>query len=295
MKRIGISLILLSFLVNCVDPVRDRRRVEVPGAIQKAQTATLPELVKRFNDRWAGIHSLTVSRFNIELTSGSLEVGYFEEYRTARGYLVAADTGGIFVNILNPLTNSSVLTMASQEQQFQIWIPRDNQYITGSTDVQLKEENPLYNVRPVHILEAVLIEPLALDSPDDVVLWEEQQDERFSYYVVTVARRPERDNSVSELIRKIWIERSELRLVRQQYYEGPQIRSVILYADPFPVGEKWIFSEVVLERPQDHYSLRFEVETGGVRLDRPIKAGDFDLPVPPGAEVIRVEGRTGAN
>lgn len=291
MKIRILLLALLAAILSC-GPVKDRRTVKVPEAIREAKTATLPELIQRFNNQWAGIETLTVSKFSLELTGGSLDVGYFEDYRTARGYLLAADTGGIFVNILNPLTNSSVLTMASSGDEFQIWVPSENQYITGSTDVKLEEENPIYNIRPVHILDAILIERINPENPEKLLFLEEAQDAAAKYYVLTLVERPKPNERFAELSRKIWIERSQLQLARQEYYAGAKLRSVIIYGKPARLGNKWFFSEVTLERPQDHYSIRFDIESESVRLDRPVEAGDFDLPVPPGAEIIKVEDQT---
>ena len=87
---------------------------------------------------------MTVSKFEVEFTGGSIEDGYFEKYRTAKGYLVSRRPNSVFVNILNPLTSSSVLVMASHEELFQIWIPSRNQFVTGRADVERDEENPVY-------------------------------------------------------------------------------------------------------------------------------------------------------
>ncbi len=285
MRKIHIVILLL-LLTGC-GAVKERKVLTVPPAYAAAQTASLDDLMTLINTRYAGIQSLVVSRLSVEFTGRSIEQGYFEKYRKADGYLVAEEPDSIFLNILNPLTRSSVLVMASRAQHFEIWIPSRNQFVTGTTNRKVKEENPVYNVRPLHILQGIMVEAVPQQSEFRYAL-EEDHDAQFKYYVLDVFRLAP-DSQVLQLMRKIWIERSQLRLARQQFYRGPEVVSVVTYSDPVAVQDKLVSTRVMIDRPVDGYTISFTFEPDKIQLNRSVKEDAFKLAQPPGAELIQVD------
>ena len=176
------ALLALVATLGC-GAVKEKRVVTAPPAYAAARTATTGDLISLINDQYANVESLTVRRCDVEFTGGSIDDGYLEKYRKANGLMIAQDPGAIFVNILNPLTNSTVVVMASRNEQFQIWIPSKNTFVTGRTNVTPEEDNPIYNVRPSHILEGVLVEPIPVDDPNSRYFVIEDQDDQFKYYL----------------------------------------------------------------------------------------------------------------
>lgn len=282
-----IPLLSILLLTGC-GAVRERQQVETPPAYEEAQTASLSELIELINSNYASFDNVIVSSFEVELTGGSVDEGYLERYRKANGYLVAERPEAIFVNILNPLTNSSVLTMASRQERFQVWIPSRNQYVTGDTDVPSEEENPIYNVRPSHILEGIMVDPVPTVSEDLKYYLEEDQDTRFKYYVISIVRE-EPNSPVLNLVRRLWIERSQMSLVRQRYYRDGSTVSVVYYGEPVEVEGALVSSVVTIERPQDRYQIRFQFDPEKVQVDQEIKEDAFFISQPPGAELIEVD------
>jgi len=278
-----------TLLLGGCGAVKERRSLVIPPAYAEAKTATPEEVLSLIDQRYSGIGTLTVSRFEVEFTGGAVEDGYLEKYRKAKGYLVAANPDSAFVNILNPLTNSSVLVMAAEKGSFQVWIPSRNQYVIGHTDLIAHEDNPIYNVRPAHILQAILIEPLP-SGAEARFSFEEAQDDTRKYYVLGVFELAE-DSPIMRLRRKIWIERSQMVLARQQYYSGPQLLSSIEYGMPVEVAGKLVSTSVKLERPLERYSIAFQFDPASVQLNREIKDGAFKIDQPPGAEVVNVNER----
>lgn len=286
--RLLLVTLLLAASLSC-GAVKERKVVTVPPAYAAAKTASLSDLVELVNGRYAGVNSLTVSKLDVEFTGGSIEDGYFEKYRTAKGYLVASEPSSVFVNILNPLTSSSVLVMASHNDEFQIWIPSRNQFVTGRTDVKTDEDNPVYNVRPLHIMEGILIESIPVQNPQFKYYVEEDKDQAYKYYVLGIFRSTP-DSPVLELQRKIWIERSTMHLRRQHYYSGSGLTSVIRYEDSVEIGSKLVSTRVAIDRPIERYTISFDFKPETVELDRKLKPDSFTLRVPAGAEVVQVKG-----
>jgi hypothetical protein len=281
---VGLGLVLLA--AGC-GAVRERRVVDIPPAYLEAREASLEELLDLVNRRYAALESLTVTRFEVEFTGGSIDEGYFERYRTAQGYLVARRPDSVFVNILNPLTNSSVLVMASETGAFQIWIPSRNQFVEGTTGRGVAEENPVYNVRPTHIVQGLLIDPIT-PSPDILYYREEAQDEAHRYYVIAVLHASP-GSSILELHRKLWIERSSLQLWRQQYFSGGQLISEISYGPAVEVDRRLVPVSVRVDRPTERYSIDFTFRNDSIQVDRQVREDSFQLELPPGAELVVVE------
>ena len=285
-------LLLASFLLlgcnGCSSVIKDKKKVEIPPAYQQAKTATLDELVTLINQRYAKIHSIVASKFEVQFHGGSAELGFIEKYPRAKGYLAAQWPSSIYVNILNPLTNSTLVAMASRSGEFQIWAPRDNKYLTGRTDVQLDEDQPLFNVRPQHLLNALIIEPVPDPDALSVVFLEEDQDPSFKYYVVTILRR-ESESARFCLERKIWIERSAMRIARQQYYDCGAVVSNVVYSAPVEQAGFFVSTGVDMTRVAEHYRIDLQLNREGLEVNREIKDERFDIPRPAGAELVVVK------
>ena len=287
-----LALILLGLIPGCASMVKDTKKVQVPTAYQQAKTAGVDELVALVNERYSGFESLVAGRFEVEFQGGSAELGFVEKYPKGKGYLAVRLPASVYVNILNPLTSSTVVAMASRNENFQIWAPRENKYLIGQTNVPLDEERPMFNVRPQHLLNALVIEKLPTEDPLSAIFLEEEQDASFKYYVLNVITRPSPDARFC-LSRRIWIERSAMRMTRQQYYDCGTPTSVIKYARPIEQGGFLVSAAVDVERIREHYRIRLEMAPESLEVNRAIKDERFDIPKPAGAELV-VVGEKGA-
>ena len=285
---IGIAILLLN--CGCAGVAKRKSRVDIPPAYLRARSAGLKELVELINNRYTGIETVTVSHFDVEFKAGSIQKGYFEKYPRAKGYLVAQAPDSLLINILHPLSSSTVVTMGAQGDTFQIWHPGENKYLTGRTTVRFEEEKPLFNVRPHHLLHGIFVERIPTDSPHQGYFSEEDQDAEFKYYVLGVLELQENSPAL-RLVRRLWIERSTMHLVRQQYYREGELISTIRYRQPIEFGNKLINSEIDVERTRESYRLLLNLGREGVEVDRPMKPGVFEVPMPPGAELVVVKGK----
>jgi len=288
----GVSSVGVLLMGLGCGAVKEKKVIVAPPAYAQAKTATTSELVSLVNERYSGLKSVTVRRCDVEFTGGSIDDGYLEKYRKANGLLIAQNPDAIFVNILNPLTNSTVVVMASKNEQFQIWIPSKNTFVTGRTDVTPEEDNPIYNVRPSHIMEGILVEPIPLDDPEYRYFVVEEEDGQFRYYVLGVFRLKE--NSLdSSLLRRIWIERSTMQLKKQQYYQGTEVISTISYGGAVELGGRLVNTIIGIQRPRDRYAIEFRMEPDNIKLDRELKPDAFEIRQPAGAEMIVVDQQDG--
>jgi len=127
------------------------------------------------------------------------------------------------------------------------------------------------------------------------VLFEEFNDERARYYVLTVLRGGYR----TEILRKIWFDRADLQVARLQEF-GP--RGVLqsdarfsgwepLVADQeqtagTPPGITSFPRVIQIVRPHDDY--RLDLRVTKLMLNEDIPADRFKLEQPAGSELVRV-------
>ena len=287
-RPVSFVLFLLSFL-GCGSAVKKRTQIEVPVGYQQVREATLEELVQIINDNYARLSNFTVKNMEVEFQEGSIEEGYFERYHQARGYLITKRPDSIYVNIQHPLTRSTVIAMATDEGNFEIWVPGENKYLMGKTNLKPNDKRPLYNVRPEHLLSALLIEPIPTGDPTILHALEEDLDSSSKYYVISILEAPAEGTQTASLKRKLWVERSRLGLVRQRYYDAGHLVSTISYSNLFQVGSNILPSGVEVERLEERYTIRLQYQYESVEVDEQLKAGIFQIPFPPGAQRVAVK------
>ena len=88
----------------------------------------------------------------------------------------------------------------------------------GKTTVQHPAKNTLENLRPQHILQALLVPPL--DGEHETAFREkvDHRTEGKRYYAVNVVETLTGRHVI--LLRKVWFDRSDLQLVRVQFYDA---------------------------------------------------------------------------
>ena len=181
--------------------------------------------------------------------------------------------------------------MVSDGETFHIFIPSKNQFLEGSTRLERAGKSPIENLRPQHILEAFFWSPLPAGSS---VLFEELEQSPNRYYVLTALRNV---GSRLEIDRKIWFDRTDLRVARiQTYGPGGRVDADVTYADWQAAGDAAAPSaqdkgvvfprQVMIRRPQQDYSLTVNVTKLGLNTD--ISDDHFVLPQPAGSQLIRV-------
>ncbi len=288
--RFAAGLLGLVLLAGSACGVKKTVKVEVPPGILKARTASFQELVSLINDDFGKIQSLSSTTLRATLRSGKIESGKLQEYRSAPGYVLLKRPDMIRLSIQNPLTKTSVADLASVGDDFSLWLPRDNRFFIGKNslkdlEVEGEEAAPTFTARPLHIFQALLPPGLVLGQPGFHVAMEEEQSQTARYYVMSLYK----DDGDSRLlpVRKYWVDRAELAVVRQQTYEADgEIASIIRYSNLTRTDGTVLPLSVLIERPIDGYSLDMEFKSW--RLNPQLPEDAFVLAPPPGAQRIRL-------
>jgi outer membrane lipoprotein-sorting protein len=255
--------------------------------------ATREELLEKYNEIARGVKSVNAT-VELRPTAGSKYSGVIEEYHEVKAFILAQRPAQIRMVGQAPVIGKTVFDMASDAETFRVYIPSKNKFLVGSVAVERSSEKPIENLRPQHLLEALLWPEV---RKEEIVLFEEFNDETARYYILTVLRGGYR----SEILRKIWFDRADLQISRLQSF-GPKgiLLSDVHVSDWQPViGDQATPSakpdrafprQIRIERPHDDY--RLDLQITKVTLNEDLPPDRFKLEQPPGSELVRVGENT---
>lgn len=261
-----------------------------PAEKPVVKDATREELLEKFNSTAASINSLNAT-VELKPTAGSKYSGIIEEYHEVKAFLLAERPANIRVIGQAPVIGTTVFDMASDSQEFRVSIPSKNKFIVGPVALERASGKPIENLRPQHLLDALLWPEI---RKQETVLFEEFNDESSRYYVLTVLR----GGYQTEILRKIWFDRSVLEVARLQSF-GP--RGILLSdihfsnwqsvdaAKPAPgatIPNQQFPRSIRIERPHDDY--RLDLQIAKITLNDEIPLDRFKLEQPSGSDLLRV-------
>ena len=246
-----------------------------------AREASEEELLDRYNALARGLKSID-STLELKPTAGTKYSGVIDEYHEVKAFLLASRPYNIRMIGQVPVVGKTVFDMVSDGQTFEVSIPPKNKFLVGQVALERQSSKPIENLRPQHLVDAVLWPEV---RKEELVLIEEYNDENARYYVLTVLR----GGYKSEILRKIWFDRSDLRMVRLLSY-GPKgaLLSDVRYANWQPVSAGSVAEypmSIRIERPHDEY--RLDLTISRIALNEMLDADRFKLEAPAGAEVVR--------
>jgi len=276
------------------------KTTHIAPARQKAAVldATRDQLIEKYNAIAANVKTFNAT-VQLKAATGSQYSGVIDEYHEVKAFLLAARPAYIRVIGQAPVIGKTIFDMASDTETFRISIPSKNKFLVGPITVERSSSKPIENLRPQHLLDAILWSEI--QKPEiETVLFEEFDDENGRYYVLTVPRGGYR----TEILRKIWFNRADLQVARLEEF-GPRGRllSDIHYADwepiaaeqgpsgpgqtaPAPQGMSSFPRSISIQRPHDDYRLDLQITKLAVNENLPLDR--FQLEQPTGSELLRL-------
>jgi hypothetical protein len=214
---------------------------------------------------------------------GSAEKNKVTEYKDVRAYLFFRRPADIRVLGLYPVVRGTAFDMVSNGADFKLSIPSKSLFVVGKNEIQTPSENKLENLRPQHLLDALLVRPLT--NPDRVTL-ENFTDEDDAFYILSEIQ--EDGDGQLLLTRAIWFNRLNLAVARQLIFnkEGDILSDARYdgwrYYDNAPFAK-----HIEINRPKDEYGVVIDV----VKMDinKGVAAERFVLNQPEGT-TLRVIG-----
>jgi outer membrane lipoprotein-sorting protein len=263
---------------------------QVPGPLM---TAAKADLIARYNQQAAAVTSLNAT-VSMKLTAGSAYSGVIEQYHEVNGFMLASKPASIRVIGQAPVVGKNVFDMVSDGHTFRIFIPSKNKFLEGSADLERPAKKPIENLRPQHLVDALLWSLIPTETP---ILFEEAIEPTGRYYVLTILRLTggsftAGSGSVAhfvdlEIAQRIWFDRSNLNIARtESYAPDGKVNSDVRYSDWLPAGTANYPRQITISRPGDDYKLEITIKK--ITLNETITADRFVLQQPPGTDLVRV-------
>jgi outer membrane lipoprotein-sorting protein len=283
---------LVSLSCGCGGPNIKKTTTLAPNSKPVVLDATRDELLDKYNEIARGVRSVNAT-VDLKPTAGSKYSGVIEEYHEVKAFLLAQRPAQVRMIGQAPVVGTTIFDMVSDSETFRVYVPSKNKFLTGSVMLERNSNKPIENLRPQHLLEALL---WAEVRKEESVLFEEFNDETARYYILTVLRGGYR----TEILRKIWFDRSDLRVSRLQTF-GPKgiLLSDVHFSDWQPVlgdqerpassasGVVSAFPrQIRIERPHDDY--RLDLQVIKIALNEDLPPERFKLEQPAGTELVRV-------
>jgi len=277
--------ILLALMVLSLAGCLVQRREPLPPAplASTLQQATLDELLTNIRSLQEAIQILDAT-VEIAPSVRSAQKAEIVHYRDVRAFLLVRKPAFLRMIGQYPVVRNTAFDLASDGEHFGLYIPSKNRFITGDSRGGRRRESALENLRPQHILDALLWKGPEPDREEAAL--EVVTEGQKSYYVVHVLRRLEAGHLL--LARKLWIERAGLTLERLQIFdERGEVATDARYSDYDEFSEISYPRQIVMDRPKDDYGLVLTISQ--LRFNQPLGDDKFELERPAGAELINLE------
>lgn len=286
------ALGILVLLVPATGCLFRTRTVEVRASTAKLKTATQEDLVATINREAAKIQTMNAT-VNIATSTGGAKKGKVTEYEEIKGYVLVRRPKMMRMIGLLPVVRTKAFDMVTDGNEFKLWIAPKNKFFVGHNDISTPSANPLENLRPQHIYDALLLHEI---DPQNEIAVLESGNERVvdprtkkiaeqSNYVIDVIRRA---GTGWRLDRKIIFDRTDLIPHRQVIYDATGNVATDATYSGFRDYSGVNFPAVIqIWRPQEEYRISLVMEK--LTLNQPISDDQFVLQPPPGAIVVDLD------
>lgn len=286
--NLGLLLVLLP-TAGCVlrtRPVEDRY------STAPLLDASQDGLIESVNTQAQAVRTLKAT-VDIDSSAGGMKKGHVTDYKEIRGYVLARKPDSLHMTGLMPFVRSTAFEMVSDGRDFKLWIPPKNKFVVGENQVSaVKSDQPMENIRPQNIYEALLIRHI---DPSTEIAVKENGFETFHDakghrilqpdYELTIIRR---EGDQGKLSRKIIFGRTDLKPHRQFIYDdNGNVVTDAKYAEYKAYDGVSYPSRIEISRPQEEYDITLNMLK--VEINAPLKDDQFVLEQPAGAQVVHLD------
>jgi len=285
-----LTLLLCVAMVANTGCLFRSHRVESHYSNAPLKVATQQELIERINARAAAINTLNAT-VDINTSVGGEKKGVVTDYSEIRGYILLERPRMLRMFGLTPVVHNRLFDLASDGNTFKLSIPIKNRFISGPNEVVTPSSNPLENLRPQAVYDALLLQQF--DPATEIAVIEggvqEVADPKDSKkklhqadYRLVILRRDAKGEWF--LARKFHFNRVDLKTYRQVVYDSSgSIATDVRYADFQEFDGQTLPSTIEISRPQEEYRITLKIVA--LKLNTPLKPEQFELQAPSGAEM----------
>jgi hypothetical protein len=296
MRRSSLVVLgpLLLAVLSTSGCVLRTRPVEDQYSKVPLKESTQQGLIDSINQQAQAIQSLKAT-VDIDTSVGGMRKGHYTDYKEIRGYVLARKPDALHMVGLMPIVRTTAFDMVSDGRDFKLWIPAKNRFVMGKNEVGTPNiDQPMENIRPQNIYEALLIQHVDADSEIEKTVLEngyeilhDSKGRRILQddYELTIIQKYDKG---WRLARKIIFERTDLKPHRQYIYsEDGKVATDAHYAEYKDYDGFSFPSRIEIYRPQEEYDITLNMLK--VDINQPLKDEQFVLEQPSGAVVVNLD------
>ena len=285
--RIIIAL-LLFVQAGCIST---KRVVPVELRPLPARTVSRADLLSGLEGKSRQIRTLQAT-VALDASGGALTTGVLTEYRQTKGFVIVDRPSQIRIKAQAPLALATVFDMVSDGNRYRVSMPLKNKFIVGDARAAATDKNPILNLRPQHIVNALFVD-IAPYVTNPQMRWtlEEAFEGRRSYYVFSFINIAEAE---AQLVEKLWIDRSDLQVTRKEIFgRDGKVDTDVQYSGYQLQGDVAFPGVIDIQNVTADYSLKMTFQKTSVNETLPPDA--FNLEQPPGADLVQQAEGSGTN
>ncbi|MGA7219829.1 MAG: DUF4292 domain-containing protein [Candidatus Sulfotelmatobacter sp.] len=268
------------------------RPVEETYSKAPLRESTQSGLIDNINQQAQKIQSLQAT-VDIDSSVGGAKKGHVTDYKEIRGYVLARKPAMLHMIGLLPIVRTTAFDMVSDGRDFKLWIPPKNRFVIGSNEAQTyNPDQPMENIRPKDIYDALLIRPIdpeneiaVLENGDEILHDAKGHRVLQEDYELVVVRKYDQG---WRLARKVVFSRTDLKPHRQYIYDKKgNLATDARYANYNDYDGVSFPSRIEISRPQEEYDITLNILK--LEINKPLRDDQFALQQPPGAEVVHLD------
>jgi len=254
------------------------RPVALPTSTAQLQTTTANDLIERINAEAAEIQTLKAT-VGIAASVGGSKLGKITEYQEIRGYILARKPSSLRMIGLFPILQNHVFDMVSSGQEFKLWIPSKNQFIVGDNEEASPSTEPLGNLKPQVIYNALLLQ--AVDLQNELAVLEASEHEVIDRRTQKATLRPDYSLDIIKQNGHQWyLSRKVVPHQQLLYDKHGSIVTDVHYDEYKEFNGVFFPTNIQIWRPQKEYSIKLQVTK--LTINGPIMDDQFMLEPPSG-------------
>ena len=278
-RRLALSTVLVCLSCVLTPSCATRRLIKRAATNKPLLTADMPTLLAAVQKQYDAIQNFSAT-VDLVPALGTTEKNHITEYKDVLAYIRFRKPANIRLTGLTPFVHTTLFDMVSDGSDFKLYIPAKNRFIVGRNEVTQLSANKLENIRPQHILDALVVRPLG--GANSAVMFENFTDEDDAYYILHEV--DELPGGAPKLKRQVWFSRIDMTMTRQMIFdETGNILTDARYSEwhsydniPFP-------KHIEINRPRDEYATVLDIVK--MEINRGVSAGQFVLEQPEGTKL----------
>jgi outer membrane lipoprotein-sorting protein len=297
--RKTIFLFFIALLSICGCGFRASHPVKMRTSTATLKDATLEQLVETIN---TNAEKLKTLKATVDIDSSVLEEkkNRVKDNPQVAGLILVRKPEMLRMRIYVPVIHNVMADMVSNGKNFELASPIKSKFYVGSNQQPVKPSlQPLENLRPQHISDALLLKPIeqgkeiaVLENTTEVVKDPKTHKdvEQLAYTLVVI----DKDSAGYYLSRRVVFSRTDLLPHEQSIYDRQgRLVTFVRYENFTEYSGISLPAIVSIQRPIEGYGITISMVK--LEVNVPLTDEQFVLTQPPGSQVINLDTKSSAS